>query len=78
MLKVKVTTVGSSAGVVIPKEAMSRMKLKKGDTIFFTETEDVYEITPYNPSFNEEMNAAEQVMSKYRNALRKLAELCAG
>ena len=74
MLKVKVSTVGSSAGVVTPKEAMSRMKLKKGDAIFFAETEDGYEITPYNPSFDEEMNAAEQVMSKYRNALRKLAE----
>ena len=50
------------------------MKIKKGDTIFFSETEDGYEITPYDPSFDEEMKAAEKFMGKYRNALRKLAE----
>ncbi len=74
MLKAKVTTVGSSTGVVIPKEALNRMKLKKGDTLFMSETDNGYEISPYDPAFDEEMKAAEKVMGRYRNALRKLAE----
>ena len=74
MIKTKVTTVGNSIGIVIPKEAVKRMKLHKGDTLYITETADGYAITPYDPSFDEEMAAAEEISRKYRNTLRKLAE----
>jgi putative addiction module antidote len=36
--KVKITTVGSSAGIVLPKEILNRLKVKKGDTITLSET----------------------------------------
>ena len=48
MLTVKVTTVGSSAGVVLPKEALARLKVKKGDVLFLVETPAGYELTPYD------------------------------
>jgi death-on-curing protein len=50
MLTLKVTTVGSSAGVVLPKEALARLKVKKGDKLFLLETADGYEIVPTIPS----------------------------
>ncbi len=46
---IKITTVGSSAGVVLPKDVLSRMKAKKGDTLFLIETKDGYTLTTYDP-----------------------------
>ena len=74
MVKLKVTTIGSSAGVVLPKEVLARLKIEKGDTLFLTDAPDGYRITPYDPEFETQMNAAKQVMKKRRNALRELAK----
>lgn len=74
MTKVKVTTVGSSAGVVLPKELLARLKVDKGDMLYVTETSRGIELSPYDPAFEEEMSAARKVMRRYRNALRQLAE----
>ena len=68
-----VTTVGNSLGVVLPKEVTSRLELKKGDKIFLTKSPDGYRITPYDPEFEQQMNAARSIMKKRRNALRELA-----
>lgn len=74
MLKSKITTIGNSAGIVLPKEIMSKLRVGKGDTLCFIETSNGYEITPYNPEFEQEMDAARSVMRRYRNALRELAK----
>jgi putative addiction module antidote len=74
MLKVKVTTVGSSTGVVLPKEALRRMNAKKGDTLYLVETENGYELTPYDKDFAEQVESAERVMGRFKNALRELAK----
>ncbi|MFC1610662.1 AbrB/MazE/SpoVT family DNA-binding domain-containing protein [Myxococcota bacterium] len=74
MLKVKITTVGSSVGVVLPKEALNRMKAKKGDVLYLVETPDGYELTPYDKKFVEQLEATENVMGRYRNALKELAK----
>jgi len=50
MVKLKVTTVGNSTGVVLPKEVLARLKVEKGDTLYLTEAPEGYRITPYNPS----------------------------
>lgn len=74
MLKLKLTTVGNSVGVVLPKEVLAKLKAQKGDTLFLTETPDGYEISAYDPEFEQQMEAARQVMRRYRNTLRELAE----
>jgi putative addiction module antidote len=73
MTKVKVTTVGSSAGVVLPKEVLARLKVAKGDVLYVTETARGVELSPYDPAFEQEMQTARSVMRRYRNALRQLA-----
>ncbi len=73
MVSVKVTTVGNSVGMVLPKEALAKLKVKKGDRLFLVETEDGYVMTPYDPEFRAQMEAAEDGMRRYRNALRELA-----
>ena len=75
MLAFKVTTVGASAGLILTKEAMARLKVQKGDTIHLTEAPDGgYRLTPYNPDFQRQMAAAEQIMHDDRDILRALAK----
>lgn len=74
MLKVKVTQVGNSMGILIPKEALQKMNAGKGDTLYLVEGPDGYTLTPYQQDFEEQMAVANKVMKKYRNALRELAK----
>jgi putative addiction module antidote len=75
MLTFKVTTVGSSEGFILNKEAKARLNVQKGDTLYRTEAPDGgYKITPYNPDFQRQMALAEQIMHDDREILRALAK----
>ena len=74
MLALKVTQVGNSKAVVLPREVVSRLKVEKGDVVYLTEAPDGYRLTPYDPGFAEQMEAARQIMKHRRNALRELAK----
>ncbi len=75
MLTLKVTTVGASAGFILNKEAMARLRVQKGDTVYLTEAPDGgYRLTAYNPEFERQMTLAEQIMHKDRDILRALAK----
>ena len=75
MLDLKVRKVGNSLGVVLPREATNRMKVRDGDTLFLTETPDGgYRITPYDPDFEIKIKKVEDIMGRYRNTLRTLAK----
>lgn len=72
--KVKVTTVGNSTGIVLPKELLHKLKIQKGDTLYVTETPDGVQMTPYEEEFAHTMEVAENIMRRYRDALRQLAQ----
>lgn len=74
MLSLKVTTVGSSAGFILTKEAMTRLGLKKGDTVFLTEAPGGYRLTPYNPDFERQLKLAGDIMHDDREILRALSK----
>lgn len=71
---VKVTTVGNSIGITLPKEALARLRVSKGDTLCLTETPDGVLLTAYDAQFAEIMDAAETVMREDRDVLRALAK----
>lgn len=73
-MKLKVTTIGNSAGVILPKELLARLRLEKGDELFALETPDGIKLTTYDPELAKQMEVAESVMRKDRNVLRKLAD----
>ena len=73
-MKLKITTIGNSAGVILPRELLGRLRLKKGDELFALETPDGIRLTTYDPTLAKQMEAAEEVMRKDRNVLRKLAQ----
>jgi putative addiction module antidote len=74
MLKVKVTAIGNSMGIVLPKEALAKLRADKGDVLYLVETPEGLTLTPYQQDFEAQMEAAEKVMKKYRNALHELAK----
>jgi putative addiction module antidote len=74
MLKLKVTKIGNSLGVVLPKEMLARLKVEQGDALFFTEAPDGYRITPYDEELGIQLGEAREIMRKRRNALRELAK----
>ena len=74
MTSVKVTTVGNSAGVVLSKEVLAKLRVDKGDMLYIQETPNGIELTAYNPEFAVQMEAAEEIMREDRDVLKKLAE----
>lgn len=73
-MKLKITTVGNSAGVILPKELLARLRLEKGDELYATETPDGIKLSPFDPKLAAQMEIAERVMREDRNVLRKLSE----
>jgi putative addiction module antidote len=74
MTALKLTQIGNSVGVILPKEVLARLRLEKGDTVFVTDAANGVMLTPYNPEFEAQMELARQVMKKRRNVLRELAK----
>ena len=73
-MKLKITTIGNSAGVVLPKELLARLRLDKGDTLYATEVPGGIKLMPYDTALAQQMEVAEKVMKRRRTLLRKLAE----
>ena len=73
MQMLKIRKIGNSLGVVLPKEVLARLKAREGDTVYLTDAQDGYRITPLDPCFAEQMAAAEAVMNEDRDVLRELA-----
>ncbi len=75
MTSLKVRQIGNSLGVVLPKEALSRLNVASGDMLYLSEAPDgSMRITPFDPAFDAQMQAARKGMKKYRNTLRELAK----
>jgi putative addiction module antidote len=73
-MRLKVTAIGNSAGVILPKELLARLHVEKGDELFALETPDGVRLTTYDPKLAEQMEVAEGVMRKRRTLLHKLAQ----
>jgi putative addiction module antidote len=73
-MKLKITTIGNSAGVILPKELLAWLRVAKGDELYALETPDGIKLTSYDPTLAKQMEVAEKVMRKDRNVLRKLAQ----
>ena len=73
-MKLKITAIGNSAGVILPKELLAQLRVDKGDELHALETPDGIRLTTYDPVLAAQMEVAEQVMREDRQLLRKLAE----
>lgn len=73
-MKLKITSIGNSAGVILPRELLARLRVDKGDELYVLETPDGIRLTTHDPEFAAQMEVAEQIMREDREILRKLAQ----
>ena len=75
MQSLKIRKIGNSLGLVLPKEALARLNVKEGDTVYLTGSQDGgYRLTPMNESFAEQTALAEDIMREDRDVLRELSK----
>ena len=72
--KLKITAIGNSAGVILPKEVLEKLRVEKGDSLFLTETPNGIELSAHDDEVERQMEIAERIMRENRNLLRKLAQ----
>jgi putative addiction module antidote len=75
MVELKVRKIGNSLGVVLPKEAVSRLNTEEGQKLFLIEgSNGTYQLTPYDPGFEKKMKKVENIIGRYRNTLHALSK----
>jgi putative addiction module antidote len=70
----KLTQIGNSVGVILPKEVLANLKVSKGESVFLTETPEGYVVTPYDPALDEQMTAGRDFMHDFRDTFHALAK----
>lgn len=75
MLELKVRKIGNSFGILLPKATLEKLKVKEGESLYFTESEDGgYRVTGYNENFTRQVQEAEKIMHEDKELLRELSK----
>lgn len=72
--QLKVTKIGNSAGVVLPKELLAHLDAAIGQTLSVSKTPRGIELSAREPDFDAQMSLAREVMARRKRALRELAK----
>ena len=74
MTTLKLTQIGNSVGVILPREILARLKLEKGDTLFVTDAPGGVTLTPYDPALAEQLELGREFMREFRDSFHHLAK----
>ena len=74
MFALKLTQIGNSVGVVLPKEALAMLHVDKGDTVYLVESPEGFSLTPYDPAAARQVEAGRDFMREYRDTFHELAK----
>ena len=74
MTALKLTQIGNSVGVILPKDVLARLKVEKGDLLFVTEATNGVTLTPYDPALDQQIEAGRELMREYRDVFHQLAK----
>lgn len=74
MTTLKLTQIGNSVGVILPKEVLARLKVEKGDSLFMTDSTDGITLTPYDPELAAQLEEGREFMREYRDTFHQLAK----
>ena len=74
MTALKLTQIGNSVGLILPKEVLARLKVEKGDMVFVTDAANGVMLTPYDPGLDEQLKAGREFMREYRDTFHQLAK----
>jgi putative addiction module antidote len=70
----KIIAIGNSAGIILPKETLARLNVRKGDTLYITEGSQGIRLLPFDAEFAAQMETAREIMRENRDVLQRLAE----
>ena len=73
-MTLKLTAIGNSTGIILPRELLEKLRAQRGDTLYAIETPNGIELTAYDPEFARQMELADGIMREDRDALRQLAK----
>ncbi len=73
-IAVKITQIGNSVGIILPKEILTELNVQKGDSLHLVKNSEGFTMTAYEPDFTAKMDMLEEVMRENRDVLRRLAE----
>ncbi len=74
MSALKLTQIGNSVGVILPKELLAKLGVGKGDMLYAIDQPDGVKLTVADPEFESQMEVAREVMKRRYNVLRELAK----
>jgi len=74
MFALKLTQIGNSVGVVLPKELLGLLHVEKGDTLYVTQSPSGVTLTPYDPAIEEQLVQGRDFMREYRDTFHVLAK----
>jgi putative addiction module antidote len=75
VLELKLRKIGNSLGVVLPKEALERLRVDEGERLLLIEGPgNAYQLTPYEPHFEKKLKTGEGIIRRYRRTLHALAK----
>ncbi|HXH44727.1 MAG TPA: AbrB family transcriptional regulator [Bradyrhizobium sp.] len=74
-MKIEIKKIGNSDGLLLPRELMQRLDLKRGQQLHVVELPGGgFQLSPYDPDFERTMEIADEIMDKYRDTLAALAK----
>lgn len=73
MVRLKIRRIGTSLGVILPKEVLARMKVGEGEELFLTEVPGGVRLTAHDPTVEEQIELGREFMKEYRETFRALA-----
>jgi putative addiction module antidote len=74
-VKIEIKKIGNSDGLIIPRELMQRLDLKRGQFLHVIELAGGgFQAMPYDPDFEKTMEIADEVMDEYKDTLAALAK----
>ena len=74
-MKIEIKKIGNSDGVILPRELMQRLDLKRGQQLHVVELAGGgFQALPYDPDFEATMDVADEIMDDYRDTLSALAK----
>jgi antitoxin MazE len=74
-MKIQIKKFGNSVGLILPKELMQRLDLKRGQQLHIVELAGGgFQALPYDPDFEKTMNVADEIIDEYRDTLVALAK----
>jgi putative addiction module antidote len=74
MHTLKLRAVGTSTGLVLPKEVLTRLRAEQGQEVYAIETPNGVTLTTLDPRVKGQVALGEKVLERYRDVFAALAK----